>query len=236
MAARHERAPECTQHGVGVQQGQLQQLRQVPGREQHGTQQIGPGFTVEALHGDVVAARRQAGDGANQRPGAEGSSHDAQGPQQRQHTGGHHQEQQQQRGRCHQGTAQVVHHLPTVNGGQRQAASAHQEGQQLPVSAGPAVQARSRHVGMVRRAFHQGDFADCRTASERTFEQVVAEHLTFGQAQRQCTVHGLHIQQALAGEAAFAEQVLVDLGAGGAVRVQAAVAVEEHVVAGGRLG
>ena len=236
MAARHERAPQCTQHGVGVQHGQLQQLRQVPGREQQGAQKVGPGFTVEALHGDVVAAGRQAGDGADQWPGAEGRCHDAQGPQQRQHAGGHHQEQQQQRGWRHQGTAQVVHQLPAVNGGQRQAASAHQKGQQLPVATGPAVQARGRHVGMMRRVFHQGDFADCRTTCQRTFEQVVAEHLTFGQAQRQCTVHGLHIQQALAGEAAFAEQVLVDLGTGGAVRVQAAVAVEEHVVAGGRLG
>ena len=191
---------------------------------------------IEALHGDVVAAWRQAGQCADQRPGAEGGRHDAQGPRQRQHATGQHQEQKHQRCRRHQRTAQVVHHLPAVNGGQRQAQAAGQEGQQLPVASRPAVQARSRHIGMVRRIFHQRDFTHRRAACQRTFKQIVAEHLAFGQAQRQRAVHRLHVEQALATEAAFAEEVLINLGTGGAVGVQAAVAVEERVVAGGSVG
>ncbi|MDZ7589757.1 MAG: hypothetical protein U5L05_03510 [Rubrivivax sp.] len=43
-------------------------------------------------------------------------------------------------------------------------------------------------------------------------------------------MRGLHVQQALAGERAFAEDVLVDLGAGRAVGVDAGLAGEQPVV------
>ncbi len=66
----------------------------------------------------------------------------------------------------------------------------------------------------------------------------MAQHLAFGQTGMQHGVQGLHVEQALSAEAALAEQVLVDIGAGGAVRVDAALAGEQPVercrLAGGR--
>ena len=106
-----------------------------------------------------------------------------------------------------------------------------QEGQQLPVAARPAVHARGGHVGMEGRVLDQRDVADRRAARERAFEQVVAEHPAFGQPAAQHRVHRAHVEQALAGEGAFAEQVLVDLGAGRAVGVDAALAGEQPVEA-----
>jgi hypothetical protein len=60
----------------------------------------------------------------------------------------------------------------------------------------------------------------------------VAEHLVLGQAAAQYRMHGLHVEQALACEAAFAEQVLVDLRTGGAVGIDAALPGEHAVEVG----
>ena len=207
----------------------------MPHGQQNRAQQVGTGFAVEALQGDVVAAWCQACHGTDQGPGTKGGHHHTQRPGQGQHAAGHHQQQQRQRRRRHQRTAQVVQHLPTVDIGQRQAPAASQERQQLPVAACPAVQPRRGDVGVIRGVLDERDFTERGAAGQRAFEQVVAQHLAFGQAQRQRGVHGLNVQQALAGEAALAEQVLVDLGAGCTVGVQAALAVEQRVVAGGRV-
>ena len=83
---------------------------------------------------------------------------------------------------------------------------------------------------MERRVLDQRDVGHRGAARQRAFEQVVAQHLALGQAAGQHRVHRLHVEQALAGEGAFAEQVLVDLGAGGAVRVDAALPGKQPVV------
>ena len=63
----------------------------------------------------------------------------------------------------------------------------------------------------------------------------MAQHLVVGQAVSQHGLHRAHHQQALARKAAFVEQVLVDLGRRGAVGVDAALAGEQAVEAGGLL-
>ena len=92
------------------------------------------------------------------------------------------------------------------------------------------MHARGRHVGVEGRVFDQGDVGDGRAAAERAFEQVVTEHLAVGQAVRQHGVHRGDVEQALAGESAFAEDVLIDLGARRAVGVDAALAGEQPVI------
>ena len=111
-----------------------------------------------------------------------------------------------------------------------------QDRQQLPVAARPAVHPRRGDVGVERRVLHDRDVGDRGTAGQRAFEQVVAQHLALRQTPAEHRVHGLDVEQALAGERALAEQVLVDLGAGDAVRVDAALAGEQPVVKGHLLG
>jgi hypothetical protein len=88
--------------------------------------------------------------------------------------------------------------------------------------------------------FDQRDVGDGGAARHGAFEQVVAQHEAFGQACIEHRMHGLHVEQALAGVGAFAEHVLVDLGAGRAVGVDAGLAgeqpVKEREVARGRQG
>ena len=86
---------------------------------------------------------------------------------------------------------------------------------------------------MGRRSFNQGHVTDRAAARDAAFQQVVAEHLAFRQAAGQHGVQGVRVQQAFAGEAAFAEQVLVDLGRDGVVGVAAAVAGKQVVEARG---
>ena len=104
----------------------------------------------------------------------------------------------------------------------RQRLACAQERQQLPVAARPAVHARGGDVGVERLVLDHGDVGDRGAARDRAFEQVVAQHAALGQPAAEHGVHRLHVQQALAGEGAFAEDVLVDLGARRAVGVDAA--------------
>ena len=83
---------------------------------------------------------------------------------------------------------------------------------------------------MERRFFDHRDVGHGGAARERTFEQVVAQHLVVGQALREHGVHRAHVEQALAAERAFAEHVLVDLGGSGAVGVDATLAGKQPVV------
>ena len=129
------------------------------------------------------------------------------------------QQQQGQGCRCNQRTAQVVQHLPSIDAPNWVAPRIQQQGQQLPVAPNPSMHARGRHVGVKRRILDQGDVGDRAAACHRPLEQVVAEHLAFGQTPGQHRVHGADMKQALAGEGPFAEQVLVDLRAGRAVGV-----------------
>ena len=86
---------------------------------------------------------------------------------------------------------------------------------------------------MRRRGFDQGHVAHAGAARDAAFQQVMAEHLVLRQAPGQHGLQSAHVQQALAGEAAFIEQVLVDLGGHCVVRVTAAGTGKEAVKAGG---
>ena len=112
----------------------------------------------------------------------------------------------------------------------RQRLAWQQERQQLPVAARPAVHARGGDVGVERRVLDDRDVGDRGAARHRAFEQVVAQDAVLGQAAAEHGVHRLHVEQALAGVGAFAEDVLVDLRARRAVRVDSRLAGEQPVV------
>jgi hypothetical protein len=141
-------------------------------------------------------------------------------PEKRQH------DQAERRGR-HQRAAHVVGQLPAVDARER---PAHQERQQLPVASHPAVQARGGDVGVRGFVLDQGDVAHHRAARDGAFEQIVAEHLFGRQPPDQHGLHGVHMEQAFAGEAAFAEQVLVDVRRHRAVGVEPPLAVVQPLV------
>ena len=188
--------------------------------------------------GQVVAAGRQAGHRADQRPGRIGRQDQHKCGQRRQPDPEHGQQQQRQGTGGDQAAAQVVQHLPAVDAAQRPALRVQQEGQQLPVAAHPSVQPGGGHVGMEGRLFDQRHIGQRGAAHQRALQQVVAEHRALGQPSAQHGMQGGHVEQALAGEAALAEQVLVDLGTGGAVGVDPALSgkqpVERRGLAGGR--
>ena len=72
------------------------------------------------------------------------------------------------------------------------------------------MHARSRHIRVEWRVFNQRDVGDGSAAHQCAFKQVMAQNLARGESARQHLVHGLHIEQAFAGERAFAKNVLVD--------------------------
>ena len=76
-------------------------------------------------------------------------------------------------------------------------------------------------------------------ARQRAFEQIVAEHRVFGDAALQRRLHRVDVVEALAGEGALAEHVLIEVGDGEDVRVEAAIGREDALeergfVAGGQ--
>ena len=231
-APADEQAPERRADGVGRHERQLQQLGEQPGAACHGPAEIGERLPVEMAIGDVVAARREAGQGAHQRPGRERQG-DEEDRHHRRHQARRQAEAEQgERHRRDERAPEVVGHLPAVHRAQAPVARAQQEGQQLPVAAGPAVHPRRGDVGMERGVLDDRDVRDRGAAGDGAFEEVVAQHPAFRQA---CPEHGVHcmdVKQALAGEGALVEDVLVDLRAGRAVRVDAGLAGEQPVIDG----
>ena len=97
------------------------------------------------------------------------------------------------------------------------------------------MQSGGGHVGVEGGIFDHGDVGDRGAVHQRAFEQIVAQYLIIWQAVGQHGLHRADHQQPFAGEAAFVEQVLVDLGCGGAVGVDPALAGKQAVEAGGLL-
>ncbi len=230
VAPADELAIERADDGVGRHQRELEQLRQQPGGARQRTAEVGEGLAIEMEAGDVVAARRQAGERAHQRAARERERDEHERRPRRHAAGGEGEGEQNERGGGDQRAAQVVEHLPAVDRAQAQLPGVAQERQQLPVAARPAVYARGGDIGVERRILDHRDVGDGGAARERAFEQVVAQDAVLGQPAAEHRVHRLHVQEALAGERALAEDVLIDLGARRAVRIDSRLAGEQPVV------
>ena len=226
-------APQRAHQRVHQQHRLAQPQCHLPEQPGTGATQFAERLACKVAQCQVIAARRQAGNGADQRPGAESRCRQRQRGPRRHRPAGQRNQQQQQRCWRDQRTAQVVKQLPAVDGAQAVALGVCQQRQQLPIAACPAVGARCRHIGVGRRRLQHGDVADAAAARDAPFQQIVAEHLVVGQAPGQHGVQRAHMQQTFAGEAAFVEQVLVDLGRHRVVRVAAAGAGKQAMEAGG---
>ena len=79
VAAADHQPPQRADDRVSGHQRLLAQLLQAPQAAHHRAQQIGTGLAVEIQLGQVVAAGRQAGHRAHQRPGPQRGQHQAEG-------------------------------------------------------------------------------------------------------------------------------------------------------------
>ena len=82
------------------------------------------------------------------------------------------------------------------------------------------MQAGGGSVAVLGLGLHQGYVAHHGAEHQCAFEQVMAQHLVCRQASTQHGMHRGHMQQALAGKAAFGKEVLVHIGRHSAVGVQ----------------
>ena len=138
--------------------------------------------------------------------------------------------QQRDGGRHHQRAAQVVAHLPQPSASMPKRRRAQHQRQQLPVAARPAVQARGGDAGMVRMVLDQHHVArPWRSARPLPSSRSWLSTASSGRRRSSTACTARTLQQALAGERAGAEQVLVDVGAAAAVGVEAALAGEHPV-------
>ena len=130
---------------------------------------------------------------------------------------------------------QIVEHLPTADRRKRARApvsegrvdTTENPGQQLPVTAGPAVLARSGHVIARRKLLDDLDIGSQAGASECPLEKVVTEKRALRHAAVKRSFKRIQIVDALAGIGAFAEEILVHVGHGRGVRIDAAHAGED---------
>ncbi len=139
-------------------------------------------------------------------------------------------EQQRDQRRRHQAAAQVVGDLPARQRRDR-GGRGREPAEELPVAADPAV--APRHVGGVarRRLLDHLHVRQQPGAGVAAFEQVVAEHPVGRQPLAERALEGVDVVDALADERALAEHVLVDVGDGARVGVDAGVAAVQPGVA-----
>ena len=124
--------------------------------------------------------------------------------------------QRQERAGGRQGAAQIVRHLPAPDQGNPCPEDPRQE---LPVAAGPAMLA-GRGYSVVRgRALEELDVGGQSGAREQPLEKIVAQQGVFRHAPGQGRFEGVDVVDPLARVRPLAEEILVDVGRGGRVRV-----------------
>ena len=110
--------------------------------------------------------------------------------------------------------------------------------QQLPVAASPSMLPRGGDVVARRKLLDQFDVRDQARARESSFEKIVTQQRVVGNAARQRGLEHVDIVNPFAAVRAFIEQVLVNVGNGERVRVDAGGAredaLENRSVAAGR--
>src|SRR4030066_388581 len=97
----------------------------------------------------------------------------------------------------------------------------------LPVTADPTVTAPHVRTEARRVALVELDVSDKRRPRVAAFQKVVAEDQILREAVAKRALEGIHVEDALAGERPLAEDVLVDIGDGARVGVDARLATEE---------
>ena len=212
----------------GADDGVAHQPRLVGEEEQvHRAEVDGPGGIVGEA-GDLAARRDPAApaeqliDQWQQR----GQVHrHGDHPQPDQHPGGGEQtdghKQPADQGDRGQAAAQVVDHLPPPQAGQP-GATGGQPGQQLPVAARPAVLAGGGHGVGARVLLDHLDVGDQTGTQVVALQQIMAEHGVVGDSPVQLAEGDIDVVDPLAGERALAEEILVHVGHGEGIGIEAA--------------
>ena len=134
-----------------------------------------------------------------------------------------------------QRAAQIVDHFPpaddrdpaarrTARGG---VAAAEDPRQQLPVAARPAMLTIGRHVVARWKILDDFDVRCQASAREDSFKEVVAQQRAVGHAAGKRRFKRVNIVDALAGVGTLAEEILIDIGDRGGVRIDATCARED---------
>ena len=187
-----------------------------------------------------VADRNENGQ---QRWDAQDKQHQRRPPQRH---GGRQQPAVHQRGKRrqrHQRAPQIVSQLPAAQRRdgcdaplrRRQTQVRQEPGQKLPVAARPAVLARGHHVVAVRGWFDHGYIAHYRRACKQALEQVVTQNRILADTSGEGVLERIDVVQALACEGSLREEVLIEIGDGKGIGVQARRAGEDALHHGGAL-
>src|SRR5664280_451627 len=189
-----------------------------------------------AAGGDPGAMRNYARNKRQERRQQKGKHYEAapkQGSRGRQHGPPAH-EREETRWR-RQAAAKVVNELPTAkrrNIGSAEAASrlAKNPRKQLPVAARPTVLARCGNIVTRRKVLKDLDIGDQSRAGKYALQQVVAENAAFRDTAGESGLEGIHIVNTLATVGALLEQVLINVGHGGGIWVDAGWAREHALI------
>ena len=134
--------------------------------------------------------------------------------------------------RREQRAAEIVEHLPARHAVERAVTRGMSKNprKQLPVAARPAMLAIGRDIVSGRKLLDELDIGGEPGAREGAFEEIVAEQRVLGDASVERALEGVDVVDALAGIGAFAEQVLVDVGDGRRIGIDAAGAGEDALI------
>ena len=241
VAARDEQAIERAHDGIGHEIGRIGDEGGAQRHVRRGERHFGQHGLRVPLQRIVHVARNDVGDDAEGRRHEHGEDEEYLpdgGGAERQHAPADdcrdHPQDRVER------AAQIVHHLPARHGADA-AAGGEEPGQKLPVATRPAMVARHVDIIAGRIILDHLHVADQSAARIAAFEQVMAEDGVFRDTVLQRRLEGVDVVKPLAGESAFSQQILIGIGHGEDIRVDAAIdredALEERrLVTGGERG
>ena len=131
-----------------------------------------------------------------------------------------------------QRAAEIVEHLPARHAVERAVSRRTPENprKQLPVAARPAMLAIGRDIVAGGKLLDELDIGSEPGAREGAFEEIVAEQRVLGDTSLERALEGVDVVDALAGVGAFAEEILVDVGDGRRIGIDAAGAGEDALI------
>ena len=232
---RQEETIEGPPDGIGHQPGLVRQQRRQKGGLPEGELEVGgQGARMGALRDPQPAGQDSRQEG--QKRGHGDADEDEGGPELGIHEGQDPSRQQgEEGGGRREGPAQIVDHLPTADqrdlgagplapGDSRQAEN---PGKELPIAPRPAMLARRRDVVAGGIFLHELDIGHQPGAGEDPLEKVVAEDRILGDSSLEGGLESIDIVDALAGERALAEEILIHVGDGKGIGIHAGGAGED---------
>ncbi len=227
-------------HRVGHVAGLVRQRRDPQQHLQPRQPQVAGRRPQVAPLRDAHAPRNQPVEHRHERWDEKRAQHET-GPEEGRHGGerprGHREHEQRRRG---EGPAQVVEHLPPAV---RQEARppppallvpcmTEDPRQELPIAPGPPVVAADRDLVVGRELLEQIDVGHEAGAGVEALEEVVAQERVVRHPAGEGRLEGVHVVDALPRVRPLAEEILVDVGHGGRIRVHAARARDDALVGG----